>query len=146
MLKKMKLYTKLFLLFFIITPNTQVFAVDFWTYVGPTVVRDATKNGAESFSSNLVSEREDYGNIINWVAFDPMMNRVWATYNNGIASVNNISGIYMDNSIGPNHSILGIDKAGTSSKLFLSQFSSGSYFFKRFYLLSGQLDDTSFSA
>ncbi len=123
-----------------------LFAADFWTFVDPITVTEVTKTGADSFSSNIVSEREDYGNITNWVTFDPMMNRIWTTYSNGIASVNNISGIYMDNSIGPNYSILGIDKAGTSSKLFLSHLSSGSYFLKKFDLLSAQIDDTSFSA
>ena len=141
--KNLKYQMFIWYLFFSSPP---LFAADFWTFVDPITVTEVTKTGADSFSSNMVSERDDYGNITNWVTFDPMMNRIWTTYFNGIASVNNISGIYMDNSIGPNYSILGIDKAGTSSKLFLSHLSSGSYFLKRFDLLSAQLDDTSFSA
>ena len=135
-----------FILLLIVLTSKSVLAIDFLALVQPEFVRDVTKSGTNSFLSNLVAQKDEYNLIRDWIAFDPMMNRIWTTNDNGIASVNSISGMYMDDNIGPDYSILGIDKAGTSSKLYLSHLSSGSYFLKRFDLLSRQLDDTSFSA
>ncbi len=128
-------------------------AVDFYGLDFRTI-RDVTKTGPNSFSTNTVATRSLYGNIINYVAFDPMMNRMWGSYNEGgdpmgIASVNNISGILMTYDLGAIHFPLGIDKAGENSKLYLTSFSdeiAGNFILKRFDLMALELDSTSFSA
>ena len=102
-------------------------AVDFYGLDFRTI-RDVTKTGPNSFSSTTSVTKAAYGNIINYVAFDPMMNRIWGSYNEGgdamgIASVNNISGLFMTYNLGAIHFPLGIDKAGANSKLYLTSFS-----------------------
>jgi len=145
-IKKMRLFP---LLLILLGLNKAVFAVDFWG-LNSTVINDVTNTGANSFSSNLVADRSGYNNITNWVAFDPMMNRIWTNYEEsgvsvGIASVNNISGILMDIDLSSVHEIVGIDKAGVNSKLYLSHLEAGNYTLKRFDLLAASLDSTSFS-
>lgn len=133
--------------------NTCAFSVDF-SALDFRTIRDVTKTGTNSFSTNTVATRSLYGNIINYVAFDPMMNRIWGSYNEGgnpmgIASVNSVSGILMTFNLGSIHHPLGIDKAGTNSKLYLRSFADeleGNFILKRFDLLDGSLDSTSFSA
>ena len=149
MSKKTKLHIKAFLLVLILTANKQVFAVDFWG-LNSTVINDVTNTGENSFSSNLVADRSGYNNVLNWVAFDPMMNRIWTSYEEsgisvGVASVNNISGMLMDIDLGSVHEVVGIDKAGVNSKLYLSHLAAGNYTLKRFDLLDASLDSTSFS-